>query len=186
MTGGARRVGPTPIRLYPAPSYLAGRGAPRRLADLARRECVFYRADGVARWAPDGPRGRETVEVRGRISSDDVAFSRHAAIAGAGIAMVPAVVAAPEVAAGRLAPVLPRYGVLTGGLFLVHAGGRALPRRVALLRDFLAEALTPLVELEAELPPGRAVRSRSRRSWPGARRRRRSRPRARAGSSRRT
>jgi DNA-binding transcriptional LysR family regulator len=143
----ARRIGPSPVRLYAAPSYLAERGAPRRVRDLARHECVLYRAgEGVQRWTLDGPRGREAVEVRGQLSSDDIAFCRHAAIAGGGIALVPSVLAAPAVAAGELAAVLPRHGLLSGGLYLVHAGGRALPRRVALLRDFLAQALAPLIE----------------------------------------
>ena len=145
----ARRVGPSPVRLFAAPSYLAERGTPRRLADLARHECVLYRSsDGTARWVLDGPRGRETVEVRGRLCSDDIGFCRHAAAAGGGVTLVPGVIAAPFVADGRLVGVLPRYGLLTGGLYLVHAGGRALPRRVALLRDFLFEALQPLVERE--------------------------------------
>jgi len=35
------------------------------------------------------------------------------------------------------------------GLYIVHPGGRALPRRVALLRDFLVDALKALADDEA-------------------------------------
>lgn len=151
----ARRVGTTPLRLYAAPSYLAEHGTPRRVADLARHRCVLYRGqDSTARWVLDGPRGTEMVEVRGWLSADDMSMCRHAAIAGGGIALLPTGVAT-QGPPGALVVVLPRHAVMAGALFLVHAGGRILPRRVALLRDFLHEWLQRLVEPASGDAPGR-------------------------------
>jgi len=142
----SKRIGGTPLHVYAAPSYLAERGAPRRLADLARHDCILYR--NVARWTLDGPRGRESVDVRGRISGDDMAFCMNAAIAAGGVVTLPVGLARAPVGEGKLAPVLPRYGLFAGALYLVHPGGRALPRRVALLRDHLFAVMLPVVERE--------------------------------------
>lgn len=140
----AKKIGETSLRLTAAPDYLARRGRPRRLTQLARHDCILLRGvNGRARWELAGPRGNETVEVRGPISADDLGFVYQAALEGAGIALLPELVCKSDLEAGHLEVVLPTYTGPTNGLYLVHVG-RHVPRRVALLRDFLYDELGQL------------------------------------------
>jgi DNA-binding transcriptional LysR family regulator len=139
-----RRLGESTDRLYAAPRYVDAHGAPRRVADLAKHEAVLSRAvAGEARWELTGPKGGESVDVHGRMVGDHLQFMVDAAVAGLGIALLPSWTGDPLVEAGTLVPILPRFSSATALHVLTH-GGRHLPRRVALLRDFLFEALTPV------------------------------------------
>ncbi|MEO8703489.1 MAG: LysR family transcriptional regulator [Kofleriaceae bacterium] len=138
----ARKLGDATHRLYASPTYLAARGTPRALADLADHETILLRAiGGEARWELVGPRGVERVDVSGRLVADHLQLVIDAAIAGAGIALVPTHVGDRAIERGELVAVLPRYSAETSMHILAHAG-RHLPRRVALLRDHLLEVMT--------------------------------------------
>jgi DNA-binding transcriptional LysR family regulator len=138
----AKKVGASVVALYASPDYLAQRGRPRRVADLAGHDCVLYRGGGNSqRWNLDGPRGGAAVEVRGPLSCDEMSFVQAALEQGLGIGMLPTPLARLSVDAGRLAPVLPEYSLGGGAVYLVHPAMRHLPRRVSLLRDALFTAL---------------------------------------------
>lgn len=147
-----RRIASTPFVLVAAPSYLAERGTPRRVAQLAQHECLLYRAVGGAqRWTLAGRRGAESVLVRGAITVDDYPFVVPLARLGMGIAYVPSRLALADLAAGTLVRVLPRHQLETAALYVVYPANRRLPRRVALLRDHLVASL--LAQM-APSPPG--------------------------------
>jgi DNA-binding transcriptional LysR family regulator len=137
-----RRLGSSTARLFASPDYIARRGMPRAVADLARHDAVLFRGTaGRATWELAGPRGVERVEVRGALSADHVQFVMDAVIAGHGIGLVPERCPSHHAQGDSpLVPVLPKYGALGGVQSLVHPT-RHLPRRVALLRDFLTEHL---------------------------------------------
>lgn len=140
----ARRLGAEDAGLFAAPSYLAARGQPRRVRDLAEHDCVVYRpAAGRATWALTGPRGPERVDVAARLGADHFAFVVRAVTSGAGIGLLPLFLCDAEVARGDLVRVLPRHAMRGTRLNLVYPSARYLPRRVAALRDFLLEALRP-------------------------------------------
>jgi DNA-binding transcriptional LysR family regulator len=137
-----RRIGSSIHRLMAAPSYLEQRGKPRSLADLARHDAVLYRGTaGRTTWELTGPRGPEQVEVRGPLSGDSYQFVTQAVIAGHGIGLIPEACHVHfGMPGGALTNVLPKY-TATGALqSLVHPS-RHLPKRVTLLREYLAEAL---------------------------------------------
>ena len=71
----------------------------------------------------------------------DFPFIRPAALAGAGIALVPLGAVYEDLMAGRLVGVLVPYQWLSGAIHLVYPSARYLPLRVAKLRDFLLERL---------------------------------------------
>ncbi|MEO8554978.1 MAG: LysR substrate-binding domain-containing protein, partial [Kofleriaceae bacterium] len=95
---------------------------------------------GEARWEMTGPKGIEVVDVPARLVGDHIQLVIDATLAGLGIAQMPTFFAEPHVAAGTLVALLPRYSVETPLHILTHAS-RHLPRRVALIRDFLADHL---------------------------------------------
>lgn len=136
-----RRVGNATHKLYASPAYLARRGTPRTVADLAKHDAVADRAiGGEARWELAGPRGTEHVDVQTRIVGDSTAFIADATRAGLGIAMLHTWYGDAGVRDGSLVPVLPRFSAETALHVLTH-GSRHLPRRVMLLRDFLVQTL---------------------------------------------
>lgn len=134
----ARRIGGATDKLYASTGYLATRGTPRKLADLAKHDVILARAvGGEARWELDGPNGIERVDVTGRLVGDNLQFLTNATTAGLGIAMLPTFVGEQH----GLVNVLPKFSSSTPAHVLAHAS-RHLPRRVALVRDHLVETLS--------------------------------------------
>jgi DNA-binding transcriptional LysR family regulator len=139
-----RRLGKMRHRLFASAAYLEKRGKPRTPADLARHDLILYRARGGSlRWQLTGPHGIEEIDVSGRISADHFGFVVDATIAGSGIALLPEFAAhsVPTTPGQALVEVLPRWHT-DHMLHLLSHSQRHMPRRVALLRDFLGETLT--------------------------------------------
>jgi DNA-binding transcriptional LysR family regulator len=140
----ARKLGTIESRLLASPAYLRRRGTPRSVAELAEHDCVIFRGrEGVAEWALVGPEGAARAEVRGPIDADDISFLRRAVLAGAGIGLLPWVMCARDVHAGKLARVLPEHASRGAHLYLVYPSSRQVPRRVGVFRDFVVESMTP-------------------------------------------
>ncbi len=138
----SRRLGAAGARLYAAPPYVERRGTPRTIADLSKHDAVLARAvAGAGRWELRGPHGTERIDVQGRVVADHQHFLIDAAIAGLGIALLPTWIGDRAVRDGALVAILPRYSAETQ-LHILTNGARHLPRRVALLRDYLFDALT--------------------------------------------
>lgn len=138
----ARRVGPTETALFASSGYLARKGTPKRLADLADHDCIVFRPTGErTRWTLHGPKGQETVEVTGPIAADDFAFVQRALERGAGIGLLPSFLCAQSSSRAKLLRVLPEYAMQGAHLHVVQPGSRYLPQRVALLREHLLTEL---------------------------------------------
>jgi DNA-binding transcriptional LysR family regulator len=141
-----RKIADTPLGLFAAPAYLTRAGRPRALRDLSRHACVLFRGrPGARTWQLLGPRGPESVTVRGTLTVDDMGFLRGALLEGLGLGLIPAALVSSDVAAGTLVRVLPKYHLGGGGLFLLWPSRRLMPPRVAVVRDFLAEELTKIL-----------------------------------------
>jgi len=138
----ARRLGDAELGLFASPAYLDRFGRPRRLADLARHECILYRAGGsVTKWRLSGPHGDEEVAAHGRADSDELAFVRAMAVVGFGIALIPVPFVAPHVQTGEIERVLSRYARRSSAVHIVWPSRRFEPAAVRLFREALAQAL---------------------------------------------
>jgi DNA-binding transcriptional LysR family regulator len=138
----ARRIGTSAAQLYAAPSYLADRGTPRTLGELATHDGIVLRAvAGETRWELAGPKGPEHVDIAARLAGDHAQLVLDATLAGLGVALLPTFYADPHLATGALIGLLPRYSAESPLHVLTHAS-RHLPRRVSLFRDYLAESLS--------------------------------------------
>jgi DNA-binding transcriptional LysR family regulator len=136
----ARKVGQMTLWLLAAPSYLKGRRLPRRPADLRNHDFILFAKQGGTvhkTWEMMGPRGLESVEVTGVLSSDDSLFIRELVLRGAGISLM--VPRAEDIRSGALVRVLPDYELHDLSISVVMPSNRHLPRRVALFRDALIE-----------------------------------------------
>ncbi len=97
--------------LCAAPTYLAQRGHPKTLADLASHDCLMYRdrhqTFGV--WRLQGPDGPESVKIRGSMGSNQSDIMHQWALEGLGIIPLASWDVAGMLRDGSLARVLPQY-----------------------------------------------------------------------------
>ena len=134
----SRRIASTPLYLVAAPAYLKRRGQLRNPADLTRHDCILYKPQaGASRWKLSGPRGEQTIEVRGPFGVDNMGFARELACRGSGIALIPLPAVADDLAQGRLRRVLPDHRGPLGALHLVYPSTQFVPQAVSLLREHL-------------------------------------------------
>ncbi|MGN7999125.1 LysR family transcriptional regulator [Sphingomonas sp. 22176] len=132
--GTSRRV------LCAAPAYLAQRGAPRSLAELAQHRLLA--ADGQLPWRLEGPAGPVTHPGRSRVATNSSEVVRELAVGGCGIALRSLWDVADALADGRLVRVLPDYaGSEEVGVFAVHAPDP--PARVLALVAHLSATIGP-------------------------------------------
>jgi DNA-binding transcriptional LysR family regulator len=147
----ARKAGELEGELYASPGYLSVHGAPATVAELEQHRCVLFRPNqGEVTWTLDGPEGEVERLVRGRIGGDDFLFVRAAASKGAGIAMLPRMVASDDLAAGRLVRVLPAYVSRGAALYIVYAAARTLPAKVSAFRDFVLQSCSAVRSVPPE------------------------------------
>lgn len=129
--------------LFASPAYLRAHGAPRTVDALARHHCISTRAaDGLATWTFVRPGARtQRVTFAPRLHVSDTTSAQRAARGGVGIAMLPEILAADDVAHGRLARVLPRHEGQAGGISLLYRAHRSLTAAVRACVDHLVRAI---------------------------------------------
>jgi DNA-binding transcriptional LysR family regulator len=140
----ARRIGGDLESVpYASPKYLARRGVPKTLADLARHDCVLFRSTtGKATWDLTKLDGEKSpVDVTGPIATDDMSFVRAAVMAGSGIGLLPRFLCARAEMRGRVIQVLPDWVQRGAVLHLAYPSSRFVPQRVVALRDFFLREL---------------------------------------------
>ncbi len=123
-----QRVGSYALRLYASPVYLARRGEPRTVSDLS--EHAFVGLD---------PKLLKLTGIESLVDSGDFFFCRELLRAGTGIGALPPFMAAPEIAAGELVHVLPRWTAPTGTVYIVQPSRKHLPAKSRAFRDLLIE-----------------------------------------------
>ncbi len=139
----ARRVGGLESVTYASPKYIARRGEPTELADLASHDCVLFRStSGKATWQltrPDGTTG--SVDVAGPVATDDMSFVRKAVLAGCGVGVLPRFLCARAEHTGKLVRVLADWSLHGAFLHIAYPSSRFVPQRVVVLREYLLVAL---------------------------------------------
>ena len=140
----ARKLAPMRRIMAASPDYLARRGVPARLADLAGHDCLSYSYIATGdEWSFTGPDGEQSVRPSGRLRANNGEVLRAAALAGTGIATMPTFIAGPDLAAGRLVRVLPDYDNCSGAIYAVWPSDRHPSPKLRAFVDFLAERFGP-------------------------------------------
>lgn len=138
----ARRVGTYRLMLVASPAYLARHGTPRRPGDLGKARCLLnLNMSPRNRWPFSKDGKREVAEVEGGLQIDNGEALRVASLEGAGVAYLPKDLVVDDVAAGRLVALLDEWQMMSLPIFLLHPS-RRVPRRLSVLMETLAEALT--------------------------------------------
>lgn len=137
-----RPLAKTRVLLCAAPAYLARRGSPASVADLARHDIIAYTyAPASDLWRFETPAGEQSVTVRPRLRANNGDTCRAAALAGLGITQQPGFLVGEDLAAGRLVEVLPEQCGRELGIYAVYPSRKHLSIKVRALADYLAGAL---------------------------------------------
>jgi DNA-binding transcriptional LysR family regulator len=135
----ARRLATCRSVLCASPTYLKRRGAPQRPDDLTAHECITHSFGTRAEYRLRQAGRLTTVAVKGSISSNETLVLRQAALAGAGIAMLPTYFVRGDLAEGTLVRLLPDHEPEPLGIHAVFLSRQHQPQPLKLLIDFLAE-----------------------------------------------
>ncbi|HEY4341375.1 MAG TPA: LysR family transcriptional regulator [Steroidobacteraceae bacterium] len=126
--------------LVASPSYIASRGTPATPQALAAHDCLAQSSrPGPVTWQLQGPEGPHGIEVTGRFRANASRVVLQAALAGLGIALLPDSVTAPDIAAGHLVRVLPRYRRDGADLYAVYGSRHQIPQAVTDFVTFTGE-----------------------------------------------
>lgn len=132
-----RKVCPVPRVLVAAPGYLAARGAPREPGELAGLDCLGYSAEAREEvWELSRGASRRSHRAAGPFSANNGDVLARLALNGEGVALLPRFIVADDLAAGRLAEVLPGWSAPEIWLTLYYPPYDRLPLRVATFSDF--------------------------------------------------
>lgn len=96
----ARRLAPSPRILCASPAYLAERGVPSSLEELAEHDCLAL--SGVSHWAFQTGGAERRVRIAGRFAANSIDGLHEACLHGAGIALIARWNVQAELRSGRL------------------------------------------------------------------------------------
>lgn len=133
----ARRIGPVRGKVVASPDYIDRHGAPSTPEELLDHQALLQ---GTETWRFIDPDDHAlTVRVQGRFKADSGSALAMAAVAGLGLAYLPDCLIDDHIASGALVPVMTRYRVPDGGLFLVQPSSSHPSRKVRALTELLIE-----------------------------------------------
>jgi DNA-binding transcriptional LysR family regulator len=141
--GDARRLAPLPQALATSPAYLAAHGRPQVPGDLGNHRLLHCAGNGAEpRWSLRGAGGTESFAITPALRSNEPEALREAAIAGLGIALLPAFVLAASLVEGRLVRVLEGFEPTPLGLYAFEPAGRRPSHAAQAFVAYLAAEFT--------------------------------------------
>jgi len=121
-----------------APAYLAARGTPNAIADLAHHDCLI---GTTTSWQFRSWGRIETIRPRGRWRCNSGEAVAQAAIAGMGICQLPEFYVLPHIASGTLVPLLANFAMEDEPIWAVYPQRRHLLPKITGLLDLLRSEL---------------------------------------------
>jgi LysR family transcriptional regulator for bpeEF and oprC len=138
----AQKIGDSPRTTVASRDYLARRGEPLTLQDLTRHDCIVYSLLRTRdEWHFTGPRGNETIRVKGRFTTNSPDAIREAAIAGTGIAVTPIWLVRDAIRRGALVPILGTYTPTPFEINAIYPERRFVPVAVRCFIEHLRQEL---------------------------------------------
>lgn len=149
----ARRIFTMETVICAAPDYLARHGTPSAPRDLVDHACFSFLLSDARVWHLIDRGGNEIgVPVRSRVQFNDAGCILDAALAGHGLAILPAYLCGNELASGRLVRVLTDYRPRIDygrDLYACYMPSRARLPKVKVLLEELQSLLTPVPPWES-------------------------------------
>ena len=126
--------------LVAAPDYLLQQGTPATVADLHSHRGIFYTNRGVSDWRFEGPNGAQVIRanVALRVNNGDMILD--AAVAGLGIALLPAFIAGAAIKSGDLQVIDVGMTTAIESIYVAHPEGRRASAKLKALVERLRQA----------------------------------------------
>ncbi|HSO33177.1 MAG TPA: LysR substrate-binding domain-containing protein [Labilithrix sp.] len=134
----ARKLASAAVVTCAAPAYLRRKGIPFRPQDLVHHHCLSHSVVQFEDWHFDTEEGPVSLRAGARLVVDDRSFLRGAALDGLGIAMLPDLLVAGDLASGRLHRVLDDFQHIELTVHALHPHTRHPPASVRAFLDHLA------------------------------------------------
>ncbi|MBD9389326.1 LysR family transcriptional regulator [Agrobacterium sp. AGB01] len=132
----AKRVGPIHGKLVASPAYIKEHGSPDNIEQLVNHPALMQ---GTEAWQfMDGDR-IVTVQPQGKFKADSAIALAAAAAAGLGVAWLPQCITHEYEAAGTLVPIMTRFPVPPGAVYVVRPPSQHPTRKVRVLTEMLVE-----------------------------------------------
>ena len=120
--------------------YLAEHGTPKSIEDLRQHRGIFYTNRGAADWRFRTTQGPVAIQAKQAFGVNNGDMIRDAVIAGLGLAMLPAFIAAPAIKAGTLVNIPLDLVADEELIYMAHTQGRDPSTKLRALRDHLKQA----------------------------------------------
>ena len=135
-------------RTYAAPAYLAEHGEPLHPRDLTNHHCVSFTGVSPAlEWVFNENGSRLPVRLQPRMIVDLGPAAVLAAVDGVGITQLLSYQAAPELADGRLQPILTAFEPESTPVNLLHVERRSTSGKIRAFVEFVTDTLRENVKL---------------------------------------
>lgn len=141
----ARRISQCARLVVGTPAYFAEAGMPRTPADLSGHQAIVYSRNGGGESWAFSKDGKETaVVVSGRVRVSAAEGMRTAVLADMGLAIASQWMFAPELAEGKVQPVLTGWELPALDLWAVFPSGRLVTSKARAFVSFVEETLAKL------------------------------------------
>ena len=137
----ARKLGIGERWCVASPGYLDSRGTPASPTDLTEHSCLVNGPIRNVTWTFEREGHTRAIAVLARYAVTSVELVYRAALAGHGLAILPAFLCANDVAGGKLVRVLDGWSTEDTAVHLVYPSHRHLSARVRAFVDLVVERL---------------------------------------------
>ena len=128
--------------LCASPAYLREHPAPQEVEALSRHNCLSHSYYGKSLWHFTRNAEDVSVPVQGNITANEASTLLSAALAGAGITLLPSYQAATYVQRGELVRLLPEAEPRVMTIYAVYTSRKQMPATLRSMLDFLASRFT--------------------------------------------
>jgi DNA-binding transcriptional LysR family regulator len=138
----ARKLCDSPRFLCASPDYIERRGKPGSPGELGKHEwIIFTLLPTPYRWTFTRNKRHESVQVKGRVKTNNAVAVRSFIMGGAGIAALSNFLVGDDIRSGRLIRLLPDYDCGSAGIYAVYQDRRYQQAKVRLFIDFMDQRL---------------------------------------------
>jgi DNA-binding transcriptional LysR family regulator len=138
----ARRIGSSPFILCAAPSYVRAHSTLQHPRQLLEHDCLLYTL-GPAQWRFTSTAGEEeSIQVSGRLRTNNGLVLAAAAIEGYGVTYAPAFVVGGALRTKQLIQLLSNYATVSSPIHIVYPAGRHVPMKVRRFAEFMKKLNT--------------------------------------------
>ncbi|WP_020406128.1 LysR family transcriptional regulator [Hahella ganghwensis] len=137
-----KRLAPCQSVLCASPDYINQFGSPSTPHDLSNHNCLSYSYfRGGSEWTFQSSVGEIRIKPEGNYQVNNSEALQSALLAGIGICQMPTFIVGPDLAAGRLKPLLEAYPLPQHAIYAVLPERKFLPAKVSTFLAFLQQHL---------------------------------------------